>query len=100
METNAIGFSDEYSPDKRTWVVGYYLNNARFRGVIALQEIEKHLKACGKEEKEIEPYKILREKLEVGISEDRQKPRDLWDETYMVLKALFTYIGSLRPATD
>jgi hypothetical protein len=45
IETNAIGFGDEYRSEQRTWVVGYYLNNARFRGVFAIKEIERQISA-------------------------------------------------------
>jgi len=95
IETNSIGFADEHRMEQRTWVVGYYLNNARFRGVTAIREIEGEIKG-GKERNELQEFITLREKLEIGISEEGRHPKEVWDESFEALKRIFLYLSEGR----
>lgn len=94
IETNAIGFSDEYNDKNRTWAVGYYLNNARFR-------VEKSIRELLEAKRGIIPASnrkslaTLLKKLEVGISEEKRQPRDVWDETDRAVKRIFRLMQRL-----
>jgi hypothetical protein len=98
IETNAIGFPDEHRVEQRTWVVGYYLNNARFRGVFAINEIEREISKPrnAEQKRRLADWIALREKLEVGISEEGRHPKEVWDESFKGLKQIFAYLTEAR----
>jgi hypothetical protein len=107
IETNSISFSDEYSLTKRTWVVGYYLNNARFRAVSSIKELQKTNRDEVPRQKRVASKHVprgqsslmaLRKKLEIGFSEGDRELRAVWDETYDATETIFRHLKGLTPS--
>ncbi|MGH7889692.1 MAG: hypothetical protein ACRENF_03995, partial [Thermodesulfobacteriota bacterium] len=86
IETNAIGFSDEFSLHNRTWVVGFYLNNARFRAEKAIEKLletkSKNAFTRNRQSGDWNPLSEHLKKLKIGIPENKRDAKDLWDETF------------------
>jgi len=93
IETNAIAFSDEYNDKNRTWVAGYYLNNARFRAETSIEELIEAEQGTIPQLDRASLQNILA-KLKVGISEENRPLKDVWDEAYDAVKVVFCYVRS------